>query len=251
MSKLDIIEHLQSHRSVRKFKPEPVTEEQLAQILASAQSAPTSSNIQAYSVVGVRNPETKRQFAELAGGQKHIEESGIFLVWCADLNRLQTAIRLQENNPELELDQNVETFLLATIDATLAAQNATIAAEALGLGTVYIGGIRNNPKRAAELIGLPRLVYPVFGMCIGVPDQEPTLRPRLPVQTVYHAETYRTDAFADGIRAYDDATRQYYAGRTGGIKDTYWSKEMASRFRKERLRYHLRDFIEGQGFRFQ
>ncbi|THF83304.1 NADPH-dependent oxidoreductase [Cohnella fermenti] len=249
MSHSDIVSFIKSHRSIRKFKREEVTDEQVAHILAAAQSAPTSSNIQAYSVVGVRDPETKRRFAELAGGQRHIEESGIFLVWCADLNRLQSAIRLEEQNGELELPQNLETFLLASIDATLAAQNATIAAEALGFGTVYIGGIRNNPRLASELLGLPRLVYPVFGHCIGVPDQEPTPRPRLPVEAVYHRETYSAEAFEPSIRQYDRATGNYYAWRTGGSKDTYWSKEMASRFRKERLRGHLHGFLEEQGFR--
>lgn len=247
----DIIKQLQSHRSIRKFKPDPVTEEQLSLILASAQAVSTSSNIQAYSVVGIRKEETKRQFADLAGGQKHIEEAPLFLVWCADLNRLQTAIRLHEGTEDFVPEQNVETFLLATIDATLAAQNATVAAESLGLGMVYIGGIRNDPKRAAELLNLPQLVYPVFGMCLGIPDQEPDTRPRLPKAAIYHEEVYDDSAFADSIRTYNETTGRYYASRSGGSKDTYWSKEMSSRFRKERLRHHLHGFIEGQGFRFK
>ncbi|SEN05201.1 oxygen-insensitive NADPH nitroreductase [Paenibacillus sp. OV219] len=247
----DIIKQLQAHRSIRKFKPDPVTDEQLASILASAQAASTSSNIQAYSVVGVRNKGTKRQFAELAGGQKHIEEAPLFLVWCADLNRLQTAVQLHEGDDDRELVQNVETFLLATIDTTLAAQNAAVAAESLGLGIVYIGGIRNDPKRAAELLKLPQFVYPVFGMCLGVPDQEPGIRPRLPVAAIYHEEIYGDEALVSSIKDYDETTKAYYSSRAGGSKDTYWSKEMASRFHKGLLREHLHGFIEGQGYRFK
>ncbi|RXZ82562.1 oxygen-insensitive NADPH nitroreductase [Paenibacillaceae bacterium] len=247
----EVINQLLSHRSIRKFTEDPVTAEQLKHILNAAQAAPTSSNVQAFSIVGIKNPETKRQFAELAGGQKHVEQAPLLLVWCADLNRNQTAVRQELGQPDFELAQNVESFLLATIDATLAAQNATIAAESLGLGTVYIGGIRNNPQRATELLQLPKLVYPVFGMCVGVPDQSPDLRPRLPQAAIYHEEVYSEAAFDESIRAYNDVTHQYYQSRAGGGKDTNWSKEMAFRFNKDRLREHLHDFIEGQGYRFQ
>ncbi|WP_127580019.1 oxygen-insensitive NADPH nitroreductase [Paenibacillus koleovorans] len=240
-----IIEQIRSHRSIRKFKPDPVSDEQLRQIVAAAQAAPTSTNIQAYSVIGVRNEATRQQFVELTGGQRHIGESPLFLVWCADLRRVQAALRLHGIE---SLEQNVETFLLATIDATLAAQNATIAAESLGLGTVYIGGIRNNPARASELLQLPQLVYPVFGMCVGVPDQSPDIRPRLPQEAIFHEETYREEKIATGIEAYDPVSKQYYRDRTGGSKDTYWSQEMVGRFRKERIRGHMLDFLSSQGF---
>ncbi len=225
-----------------------MTEEQLRLILQAAQAASTSSNIQAYSVIGVRNEGTKRALAEAAGGQAHVAECPLFLVWCADLHRLQTAVRRHE---AVDLEQNVETFLLGTIDATLAAQNAAVALESLGLGFVYVGGLRNDPRRVTELLGLPPLVYPLFGMSIGVPDQRPDLRPRLPLEAVYHRETYSDRAFGDAIDRYDETTRTYYARRTGGWKETFWSKEMHERFRGGRLREHLREYLERQGFRFR
>lgn len=243
------IELLRNHRSIRKYKDIDVPEAHLEEIIRAAQAAPTSSNIQAYSVVAVRNPQSRRQFAELAGNQRHIEECPVFLVWCADLNKIRFAIRLHEDK---ELHQNTELFLLATIDATLAAQNAVIAAESLGYGTVYIGGIRNNPQRATELLKLPRYVYPVFGLCVGVPDQEPDLRPRLPLSAVYHQETYREDHLVDDIKAYDETMRHYYATRKGGGKggevETTWSREMLRRFDGERHRNHMYGFVHDRGF---
>lgn len=222
----------------------------MEQILLAGQAASTSSNIQAYSVIAVTDPERKRQLAELAGNQQQIVESPVFLVWCADLNKIHIATNLHEN---IQLHQNVELFLLGTIDATLAAQNAAIAAESLGYGMVYIGGIRNNPQGVTDLLNLPPLVYPVFGMCVGVPDQEPDIRPRLPLEAVYHKEVYKdARSLEKEIHAYDDVTRVYYASRKGeaksGEKETKWSLEMLRRFSSNRLRGHLHDFLTGQGF---
>jgi FMN reductase (NADPH) len=248
----DVIELLKKHRSIRKYKPEPIPQQELEQILLAGQAASTSSNIQAYSVIAVTDPERKRKFAELAGNQQQIVESPVFLVWCADLNKIHIATNLHE---DVELQQNVELFLLGTIDATLAAQNATIAAESLGYGMVYIGGIRNNPQGVTDLLELPPLVYPVFGMCVGIPDQEPDIRPRLPLAAIYHQEVYKKDGLEQEINAYDETTRIYYATRKGGGKggeqETKWSREMLRRFKSNRLREHLHDFLTGQGFRLR
>lgn len=247
----DMIRHLQAHRSIRRFKQEEVTQEQLEQIIGSAQSASTSSNMQAYSVISIRKADTRRQLAALAGGQHYVEACPLFLVWCADLHRAQAAVRLHTGDATLQVPQNVETFLVATVDAALAAQNAAVAAEALGLGTVFIGGLRNDMRRVIELLELPELVYPIFGMCIGKPDQSPTPRPRLAMEAVYHEERYNQADLVKHIRAYDETLAQYYASRTGGSKQAAWSGELASRLRAERLRPELYDIITSQGFQFK
>jgi FMN reductase (NADPH) len=243
------IELLKQHRSVRKFKPDALSDEQFKQIVEAAQLASTSSNMQAYSVIAVRIPETKQQLARLAANQAYIEECPLFLVWCADLHRLQIAANVYEEE-EIELPSSTEIFVIATIDTALAAQNAAVAAESLGLGIVYIGGIRDNPKEVSKLLGLPKFVYPVFGMCVGFPDQEPTQRPRLPLETIVHEERYSTEAFASGIEAYNASIHQFLLTRAGGNRDSNWSKEMAARLRG-RKREHLRLFLEEQGFKLQ
>lgn len=245
----ETISLMTKHRSVRKFTSAPVTDEQLSHLMAAAQAASTSSNIQAYSVIGVRSAENRNRLAELTGNQQHVAQAPLFLVWCADLNRMQAAVRLDTGKEDFALEQNTEAFIMATVDAALAAQNAAVAAESLGLGIVYIGGIRNRPRDVSELLRLPNLVYPVFGMCVGTPDQAPDQRPRLPVSVVYHEETYSEAGFAGGISAYDAIVADYYAQRAGGGRTSYWSKEMAARFRPENLRPHMRDFLESQGFR--
>ncbi|MBD0382770.1 oxygen-insensitive NADPH nitroreductase [Paenibacillus sedimenti] len=237
----EIIALLQNHRSIRKFTGDPVSEAQLSAILAAAQAASTSSNMQAYSVIGVTDAELKKQLAVLAGNQAYVSECPLFLVWCADLHRYEKAVRLHADTP---VTGNAENFIVATVDAALAAQNAAVAAESLGLGVVYIGGLRNNPAEVSRLLGLPQLVYPVFGMCIGMPDQEPLHRPRLPREAVYHENRYTDNS--DAILAYDETIREYMKERTLGKVDTTWSKEMAAK--ALRPREHMKSFLRMQGF---
>lgn len=241
----ELVRLLQAHRSIRKYKPDPVTDEQLSAMLQAAQMASTSSNVQAYSVIRVTDPTVRSEIRAVTGGQEHVELAPLFLVWCADLYRDQVACEL--NGADM-VSEGVENFMISTIDTALAAQNAAVAAEAMGLGIVYIGGIRNNLRRVTELLQLPQLVYPVFGMCIGVPDQEPSARPRLSPSAVLHENGYQREGVVAGVQEYDVRTREYYLHRTGGKKDTTWSQEMVNKFRAK-PRAYMKDFLEEQGFR--
>ncbi|MEY9096387.1 oxygen-insensitive NADPH nitroreductase [Paenibacillus sp. RC84] len=241
-----VIDLLTRHRSIRKFKPDPIPGDQLQAIVASAQLASTSSSVQAYTIIAATDPALKKELARLAGNQAYVEQCGLFLVFCADLNRLRKAT---EQSGEV-FHQNTESFLVASMDAALAAQNAAIAAESLGLGICYIGGIRNNPDGVAEALKLPELVYPVFGMCVGVPDQEPSLRPRLPQTAVLHENGYQSERSDEGVRQYDETTRKYYEERTGGKQSITWSRSMADKYRQP-VRAHLKPFLEKQGFKLE
>ncbi|WP_028986181.1 oxygen-insensitive NADPH nitroreductase [Thermicanus aegyptius] len=242
-----VIELIQSHRSIRKYKDTPLTNEQVETIIQSAQMASSSNHMQAYSVIGVTDPNVKKRLAILAGNQVYVERCPLFLVWCADLHRLKVACSLQDTEM---VAGTTENFIVATVDTALAAQNAAIAAESMGLGIVYIGGIRNNPKEVAKLLHLPELVYPVFGMCVGMPDHDPGQRPRLPLELIYHENRYDPEKAKKGIEEYDQMMRRYYLNRTHHSRDTTWSKEMAAIMRQPN-RKHLRSFLEGQGFRLE
>jgi Nitroreductase len=240
----DTIRLLQSHRSIRKFLTTPIEQDKLDAILHSGQLASTSSNMQAYSIIGVTDAELKKQLAVLCGNQAYIEQCPVFLVWCADLHRLSAASAM--HGTEAQTD-TTEHFIIATVDAALAAQNAAVAAESLGLGIVYIGGIRNRIAEVAELLKLPELVYPVFGMCIGYPDQSPISRPRLPLRAVYHRESYHTNNELAAIAEYDEATREYMLARSEGRTSRSWSEQMAERMASP-SRLHMQSFLMKQGF---
>lgn len=240
----ETINLLQEHRSIRKYKPDPIPEDAFHAIIQSAQCAATSSNMQAYSVIAVTDPDKKKQLAELAGNQSCVEECPVFLVWCADLYRLKVA---SEPEGGAAVPTTTEFFIIATVDAALAAQNAAVAAESLGLGTVYIGGIRNNPQQVSELLELPEYVYPVFGMCLGYPDEQPTKRPRLPMRAVLHRDRYSDATYAESIAEYNERLRQFMLNRTGSKRDTTWSKEMANKLRAGG-RLHMKPFLKKRGF---
>ena len=244
---MDVVSLLQSHRSIRKFTDEPVTDEMVEQIVRSGLAAATSSNLQGTTVIRVRDAEKRAAIATLAGGQTYVETAGAFLVWCADLHRSSVACEMAGG----EFSAGVtEHFIIATTDCAIAAQSAVAAAESLGLGICYIGGIRNDPAQMTELLELPEQVVPLFGLCLGWPDQDPALKPRLPLSVTLKEDRYDESADRDGIAEYDETMRAYYLERTGGKLDRTWSADMSALLGKE-SRPHMRGYLAGQGFQFR
>jgi nitroreductase len=224
---LGVIDRLLAHRTVRAFDPRPLPAGTLELLIAAAQSAATSSNLQAWSVVAVEDPARKARLAEWCNHQAHVREAPLFLAWLADLSRLdRTAQRVGQ---QADANRYLEMFLVAAIDAALAAQNAVVAAESLGLGTVYIGALRNQPERVAEELRLPPRSFAVFGMCIGYPDaaRPAAVKPRLDVATVLHRETYRPDAEAAAVQAYDGVIQDFQ--RSQAMPTVPWSKQSSQR----------------------
>ncbi|MFT0861356.1 NADPH-dependent oxidoreductase [Ancylobacter sp. G4_0304] len=179
-----------NHRSVRAFSDKPLPEGTLDVLVAAAQSAPSSSNVQAWSVVVVEDAQQRARLARIAGGQKHIVQAGLFLVFVADLSRVQRlADRAGVTSEGLDY---TESFLIASIDAAFAAQNALVAAESLGLGTVYIGALRNNAEETAEVLRLPPRSFAVVGLAIGWPDPAVAtdVKPRIPQAALVHRDAY-------------------------------------------------------------
>jgi nitroreductase len=184
----DTIARLLAHRSVRNYRSDPLPEEAVPTIIAAAQSASSSSNLQCWSVVAVSDPDRKKKLAELAGNQAHIIQAPLLLVWIADLARAH-AIAADAEQPAEGLAY-LESFLVAAVDAALAAQNAVVAAESLGLGAVYIGALRNKPEEVAEILDLPPHAAGIFGLVVGWPEEtaQSSVKPRLPQPAVLHHE---------------------------------------------------------------
>ena len=238
------MELLKSHTSVRAFTEKSVDDELLKEIIGASQYASTSNNIQAYTIIGVKDHNKKQTLAKLSGKQKHVEECPVFLVFCADLHRLKEACSMNHEKIESGF---TESFILATVDTALVAQNIMIAAESMGLGGVYIGGIRNNPQEVCELLHIPHNVYPVFGMCLGYPKKINETKPRLPLSLVFKEEIYSTDGDEEILKEYDLLMGDYYKKRTNGKKSSNWTATIAELF-KEKQRPHMRGFLESKGF---
>ena len=242
------IDQIYSHASIRKYKSEPIPDSMVEAVVAAGQRSSTSSNLQTYSVVAITDKQTRDELSTLCGNQKHIRQAPVFLAWCADLNRLDRVCKLRG----YDLDARYfERFLVAAMDASLAMQTATIAAESLGLGMCYIGAIRNNPSEIIELLKIPKLVFPVSGMTMGWPDVEPRTRPRLPLDEVLHWESYE-----EALIQYDREmlATGIYRGRqierpenSGELEDYGWLEHSARRVSKP-VRVDLSQHIRDQEF---
>lgn len=239
-----VIDTLLAHRSIRKFTTEPISDETLELLLRAGQAASSSSFIQAYSIIDVEEPELRLEIQACTGNQAWVGEAARFLVFCADFDRLRQVAEHQGVAPELGF---TEQLLLGSVDAALVGQNVLLAAESIGLGGVFIGAIRNQPQRVAELLQLPEQVFAVFGMCLGHPDQRPGLKPRLALSQVLHKNRYNEKSFIDGMDAYDKLTSDYYRERTAGQVTSGWSEQMAEKFEAEK-RPHMLKFLQDQGF---
>jgi nitroreductase len=238
------IETMRSHRSIRKFKDKAIPEEIIENILTSAQCAATSNFVQAYTIIRVDDPQNRQVIAKLSGSQQWIIDAPVFLVFLADLNRLEAACR--KHGKEMA-DGYMEQFIVATVDTALIGQNTLLAAESLGLGGVFIGAIRNDPKKICDLLNIPENAYPVFGMCLGYPDDQPPVKPRLPLEGFFRKNTYPADGVNAVLEAYDETTSKYYLSRDSNLKDETWSAQMAG-FMSKVIRPHMKAFIESKGF---
>ncbi len=204
-----VIAGLLAHRSVRAYLPHALPPGTIETLIAAAQSAATSSNLQLWSVIAVEDPARRARLAELAGGQHHIIEAPVILLFVADLARAN--LIAQDSGAAAEGYEFLESYTVAAIDAALAAQNAVVVAESLGLGTVYIGAMRNHPEEVAKLVGLPPHAVVVFGLVVGHPDpaRPAAVKPRLPQSVVLHHETYALDAQREPIARYDETARAF------------------------------------------
>lgn len=239
-----VIQLLNSHRSIRKFTSQTVEQAQINQYIQAGQAAATSSFIQACTVIQVNHPDTRASLAEWAGNQTYVKDAPRFLVFCADMNRHRISCEMHDSEM---LSGFTEQFITATVDCALFAQNVAIAAESEGLGVVYIGGLRNKINHVTDALSLPQLVYPVFGMCLGYPDQDPEVKPRLPLEVVLKQDRYDDSTDAELIATYDQTVRTYYQQRTGGQKEMSWSEQISTMLRKE-ARPHMLSFLQSRGY---
>lgn len=246
-----LIDQLLTHRSVRHHLPDPVSDAQLTAIVAAAQSAASSSNLQPWSVIAVRAPQTRARLAELAGGQGHVAQAPLVLVWLADLARLEAVAQTSSLTHDA-LDY-LEMGLVGVIDAALAAQNAMAAAESLGLAGCYIGGMRNHPEAVAELLGLPPRVFAVFGMTLGKEDpaHPASVKPRLPQPAVLHHERYRPVAEQQAeVSSYNEAMAAFYEQQQMTVRGT-WAVHSGKRVATPEAltgRDRLREALQALGF---
>lgn len=243
----ETIRVLMDRRSIRAFTGRDVTDEQVTAIVEAARRAPTSANLQAYSVIVVRDPETKKRLAEIAGGQRHVVDCPVYLAFVADLTRIEAAFKRHGNDLD---DNNLEMGLMASIDASLVGMSAYLAADSLGIQGVMIGAMRNDPEAVAEVLGLPARTYVVFGLCLGYPAGRPKQKPRMPAEGIVHYERYDAAKALGVVEPYNADLKAHYDAIGKASTDDSWSHDVDRKY-AQRPRDHLRGALKKRGFDFR
>ena len=239
----ETIKLLLSHSSCRSFLDKPVPEEVAEVIIKCAQRAPTSSYLQAYTIIRVEDKEKRKLLAEYAGGQEWVEKAGLVLLFCADLHRLEVMLDVRDKN----VLHNTELYTVAVTDAALASSRAIVAAQAMGLGGVFVGGVRNETEKMAELFELPQMVFPMYVVCMGYPDKIPPQRPRMAAKMISAVDGYPDITGPGQLTDYEKEVSEYFLDITNGRSGRGWIAR-AEHAISVKPRYGVGDFLHKAGF---
>ena len=229
-----VLECLFNHKSIRKYKNQPLEDEKLQLIVKAAQSAPTWCNGEQVSIIAVKDQAIKDKLKGLCFNQQYISTCSVFLVFCSDFYRVSLAFEKAGKSKEdfEKYITHIDTLIIGSHDVGISMQNAVVAAESLGLGTVCIGGIRINPLDVVKELNLPKYVIPICGLCVGYPDQDPGLKPRFPPKYICFENKYNTENAKEGIEEYDEIYKKYLSERNTKVRDMDWSNSIANFYTK-------------------
>ena len=243
---MELFETMLQHTSVRSFTQQKLTDELREQLILSAQSASSSNFLQAFSIIEITEAKKRKKIEQIANFPVDNGEKGALYIFVADLNKHAQVLAM--NNDSMEHLRTMESLVVSIVDATLAAQSMAIYAESVSLGICYVGGIRNNLFQMKDILELPELTYPVFGMFVGYPVKKNEVKPRLPLNTILGTNTYQS-LTAEMINAYDEKTADYYQARSTNVQSTNWSEKVRQHFEYP-IRQNTVEFLKKQGFVF-
>lgn len=242
----DVKSTLLERRSIRRYEREDIPQETIDFIYEAIRNTPTSYNGQQFSVIDIDDQSIKEQLYELTG-QKQIKTCRHFLVFCADYNKIYTLAAAKSiDMPDFPM--TADGVMVGVIDATLAMMNALTAAESSGLGTCPIGYARTAaPEAVARILQLPKHVFVVCGLAIGVPREMPDMKPKQSKDLVIYHNKYRQDSMVRELLDYDEEIQQYNKTRSGTKSDNDWCEHIISYYR-EAMGYHTLAALRRRGF---
>ncbi|AWW34820.1 oxygen-insensitive NADPH nitroreductase [Mannheimia bovis] len=229
------LETILSHRSIRKFTEQPISEEVFQTLINAGKAASSSNHLQCVSVIRVTDKQI-RETLKAVSGMQYVVDCAEFLVFCIDFNKHKQLV------PESQLEW-AEVSIIGAVDTGIFAQNVLLAAESLGLGGVYIGALRNDIKRVSEALNLPEYCVPLVGMCLGYPAQDPDLKPRLPNTLICHTNQYQPFDEVEFAK-YNENLTAYYQARIG--EPQQWQVAIHKTLDKP-VRPHILPFFNQKG----
>ena len=197
------LKEIYARKSVRVYEDREIGAEEKRRILEAAIQAPSAGNMGLYAIIDVTDPELKAKLAESCDNQPFIATAPLVLAFCVDYQRWFNAFCAHEENVRIPAEGD---FMLAFEDTMIAAQNAVVAAESMGIGSCYIGDFLENFEKQKELLNLPKYVMPAVLVVFGYPTQQQKDRvkpPRFAVEDVVGENTYLSktgDEFMDMLK---------------------------------------------------
>jgi len=180
---MDVLDAIKGRRSIRKYKPDPVSDEVLDTVLEAVRWSPSWANTQCWEVVVIKQPEIKAQIAEALPptnpALSSITDAPVLLIFCAIRNRSGY------KKGEVATDKG-DWFMF---DIGLAMENLCLAAHSLGMGTVIIGLF--DAKKVESLLEVPENISVVAMTPLGYPEQQVSAPTRKELVDIIHRERYR------------------------------------------------------------
>ncbi len=244
----DIKEVLLDRTSVRRYEREVIPAETMEFIYKAVMNTPTSYNGQQFSVIDIDDQALKEELYAITN-QKQLKTCNRLLIFCSDYNKI-TLLANQKGLNVPEFTNTMDGVMIGVIDASLAMMNAVVAAQAAGLGSNCIGYLRTaDPAKIAELLKLPKGVFVVCGLALGVPREQPDLKPKQPAELVFHKNSYRQDneQMVAEMAAYDEVVKHYNQTRAGGTSDNDWVDHILDYYRHA-MSYQILDYLKAQGY---
>lgn len=237
---------LLDRRSIRRYEREAIPEQDLMFIREAIRNTPTSYNGQQFSVIEVSDQALKEKLAEIVG-QKQFKTCARAFMFLSDYNKIAVAAKAKGlENPGFE--NTVDGLIVGTVDASLAMMSAIVAANSRGLGTCPIGYARTvNPAVISELLGLPKSVYLVCALAVGVPREIPDLKPKQPADLLFFNNKYGVDDMAAKLLKYDEEFTEYHRNRESNPSDEDWIGEILGYY-KEGMNYQMLAALKAQGY---
>jgi len=239
--------------SCRKFSDKLISEEVLHTLFATAFSAPSKSDLQQVSVIRLTDKTKVDKIAALSPNNSWLVNSPVFMVWCGDNRRLRQLARWREHD---FVNNHLDAFMNAAVDAGIAMQTFIIAAEAIGLGCCPVSGIREYAQQLSEELALPQGVFPLAGLCVGWPENKAQISQRLPMTLTVHENTYNDEHLIEQVTNYDrqreivDRTapnEQRLTQLYGECADYGWSENVTRQY-SQSINTKFGEYIKAQGF---
>lgn len=244
----DVKDALLNRTSVRRYEREPIPAEAMDFIRRAIENTPTSYNGQQFSVIEIDDQQLKEELYALTN-QKQLKTCNRLLIFCSDYNKI-TLLAKRKGLDVPAFTNTMDGTIIGVIDASLAMMSAVVAAQACGLGTNCVGYLRTvDPKKVAELLHLPKGVFVVCGLAIGVPREQPDLKPKQKGDLVFFPNRYRedTEKMTDELAEYDEVVQQYNKTRSGTTSDNDWCDHILDYYRHA-MNYRILDYLKDQGY---